>query len=133
MTFWLIRITDTPKRNPTAQRDYAHFQEEIVAHQSGLWDKDEDNRMQVGDWVGFIVGPASAAVVRVFRVAEELTVAERQPWWSESHRVAVRLVPGPAQGYDWNDWRASVGLSSKYWPRGTNVTRNVPSHVDLGQ
>lgn len=133
MTFWLIRITDNIKRNPAAQRDYERFEEEIADHRTGLWDKDEDNRMQVGDWVGFIVGPSSAAVVWIFRVAEELTVAERQPWWSVSHRVAVRLVPGPAEGYDWNDWRASVGLSSKYWPRGTNVTRNVPSYVDLGQ
>jgi hypothetical protein len=126
-TRWLVRISES---NKEARRDYAVMLDELETLGYGVWDKDAHNKIKMGDYIGFIVGPVDAAEVYIYRVSQELTCTDRKPYWTVSNRLAIQLVRALDASFEWDAWRTAVGLKSTYWPRGTNPTRAFPTYVN---
>jgi hypothetical protein len=118
---WLVRINS---KKSTSHFEY--FQKELRADGKGRWDKDALNRIQVGDRLGFIVGPVDDATVFVYAVLEEHPASWRHPFWDVKNREVILLGGEPLE-FPWNEWRREVGYATTFWPFGTMPARKVPA------
>ena len=102
-----------------------------------LWDADKDNRIQVGDWLGFILGNASDARVEIFQIHEIQSPSKRPPHWN-LHQYTSQGVQKDVKKRNvllfekrdpiyvsWNQWKKEVKYKSNYMPRGTIRSRNI--------
>ena len=104
-----------------------------------LWDKDSKNRIQVGDWIGFIVGQEENIVIELYLVESELDVSKRPKHWKKNKytdqvstslnifREVIQLKNQIILSYSWSDWKYHCNYKEKYMPRGTTKSKN-PFH-----
>ena len=146
----LIRISN--KKNP--RYDYHLFQLEIERNGFGLWDNDHYNSLEIGDIVGFILGPPDiekkAAIVVFFKITSIDNTLERYEHWSSvrpytanngkgsvKHRNVIKLekdenIPGELQ---WHKIReiTKLGKDCKHWmPRNSNTKIEKNILISLG-
>lgn len=132
--YYHVRIS--PKR-ANATTDFTHFMNEMEITKEAKWDKDHNGKMQIGDYIGFIVGNAGEELVYIFKIKSELPLDKRESWWSETayannsanstkHRVPILLTKDHefAKTWAWSDIKEKVGIAPNFpsWmPRGTQL------------
>jgi hypothetical protein len=142
-TYWHVRISPTKK---SVILDYREFVESVMTSGKGFWDNDTKNRIQSGDFLGFITGPTDGnEQIHIYKVIDGLTPEERLSHWKSdtpyttgngvnivSHRQVIvltndHLLP---KSYSWRKFRSETGLgkeNDRWMPRGTEkVNRTLP-------
>ena len=129
-TIYIVRIS-----HQNAFIDY-----EIMKNSSKkLWDKDSKNRINVGDWLGFIVGKENDIRIEIYFVESELDVSKRPNHWEKNKytdqvstslnifREVIQLKNQIILSYSWSEWKYHCNYKEKYMPRGTTKSKN-PFH-----
>jgi hypothetical protein len=132
--FFIVRING--KNNP--KYDYKFFLDAISVNTEAPWDKDWQNKIKVGDYLGFIVGEKGFETVHIVKVKSETV---REPHWKKhgpyvpgngtkhvKYRCGIILtnVHDLPKTYDWKIIKESVGLApacDSWMPRGTQVVK----------
>ena len=82
-----------------------------------LWDKDSNNRIQVGDWIGFIIGRGNDIKIELYHVQSELDTTKRPNHWKKNkytnqvstslniYREVIQLKNQLILSYMWCDWK----------------------------
>jgi len=136
-------ITRIGPSRETPLRDYANMK--ATPNHGGLftWDKDNRNKIQVGDVLGFILGSGNETYVEYFHIVKEDSVEHRDANWNSAtpyssnlqesvgHRSVIRMraLNNPKIRM-WGELKAYLGYSpncAKWIPRGTMVVRSIPS------
>lgn len=133
---FLVRISDR-RGALQAREDYANMVSELSdLSKPAIWDKDSNNKIKEGDWLGFILGPTHGATVELFKVESESPSINRSEEWSNTHhtdqitdsvrnREVITLSKDiPMIKKSWNSWKESVQYKEGYMPRGTTRVRN---------
>ena len=110
----------------------------MITTRSGIWDKDKDNKIKVGDYLGFITGPIGNELVYIFLVKNELPHEMRPRHWvsaaphtenngvtSVSNRGVIELTNEHSlpKTCEWSEIRRTTGLGKEcatWMPRGTS-------------
>jgi hypothetical protein len=121
--------------------DFRRFSESVSATGKGLWDRDHQNKIKEGDYLGFIVGTKNEEQIHIYQVDRICTADERPSHWASStpytqgngtkkvsHRQAIVLTNNHSiKTYDWRDFRRITGLGKNcpsWMPRGTQIVLN---------
>ena len=132
--YYHVRISPGRK---SVMSDFMKFQTEVTKTRTGIWDKDSQNKITVGDYLGFITGPVGDELIQIFKVERQGTKDERPAHWASStpytnnngtEIVSTRQViiltnkhPLP-KTYEWREFRKITGLGgdcTAWIPRGT--------------
>jgi hypothetical protein len=130
---YIVRISPSKK---IVVEDYKEMKKEIEIYSRGLWDKDHDNKMKVGDLLLFIIGEKNEELVEYFKIEKELSsLKSRHTHWksddsytsnckeSVKHRKVIRLVSINYPSTPWIDFKISLGYThikyNSWMPRGT--------------
>ena len=128
--------------------DFMYFQKEIITKREGVWDKDSDNTLSLGDYLGFITGPKDNAVVYIYKVTRIGTTEDRPSHWKNNaynanngtndvnHRTVIFLtnIHILPKTYEWNSFKKITGLAPNcpsWMPRGTQKVKNHPFSFSL--
>ena len=133
---WLVRISPKLK---IGKRDYNTLQKQIEQNQCPIWDKDSRNRIQVGNYLGFIVGDKGSESVIIHKVIRDGPVEERHVTWKTNtpyntgkqrvnHRETIYLSVNSIV-FSWRWWKQTVKYSPNcpsWVPQGTTRCRKNP-------
>jgi hypothetical protein len=128
--------------------DFMYFQKEIITNRQGTWDKDMDNTLSVGDYLGFITGPTDNAFVYIYKVIGAGTAEDRPSHWKNNayntnngtndvdNRIVIFLtdIHMLPKTYEWNSFKKISGLApncDSWMPRGTQKVKNHPFSFSL--
>ena len=127
---YIVRIS-----SPAAVNDYRIMIKRIEENGIAEWDSDKQNRISIGDWLGFILGDTHEAIVELFKVVDKKGTKHRPSHWNSkkytyqkvTEDVSKRQViyfseKGPE--ISWNLWKKKVNYSDIYMPRGTIKAKN---------
>jgi len=130
-----LYVTRISPATPTAVEDFTQFRKEIEMFGSGVWDKDKQNRMVLGDYWAVIVGEKKSEVVEIYRISADLKDIERPVHWRSSrnyntdngvhgvaHRHVIRLVKVIPFQIPWVIFKSMAKWSptcNTWMPRGT--------------
>lgn len=127
---YIVRIS-----SPSASNDYRIMIQRLEENGISEWDSDKQNRIEIGDWLGFILGDTHEARVELFKVVDKKGAKNRPDHWN-SHQYTYQKVnesvcnreviyfsqKGPE--ISWNLWKQKVNYSAIYMPRGTTKAKN---------
>ena len=129
---WLCRIGPTRK---DSCKDYDRFITQIDEAGEGMWDKDAQNKTNIGDKFGFIIGSKSNEQIDMYTVVDSKSEDERDSQWNSVCKYNELSAPEPktrkviilkkdsckyigGEGcvttgiVDWNIYRSIVGYNS---------------------
>lgn len=127
---FIVRIST---KNKCALKDYAIMKDKKNPH-AYKWDRDASERIQTGDWLGFILGEVNDAKVELFKV--DTIGGARPPHWKNTNytsqkqdklvclRDVVTFEKRESVHMEWNHWKKRVNYSDRYMPRGTISAKN---------
>tara|TARA_B100000900_G_scaffold353102_1_gene321047 strand:+ start:957 stop:1460 length:504 start_codon:yes stop_codon:yes gene_type:complete len=127
---YIVRIS-----SPAAVNDYRIMIKRIEENGIAEWDSDKQNRISIGDWLGFILGDTHEAIVELFKVVDKKGTKHRPSHWNskkytyqkvnedvQKRQVIYFSEKGPE--ISWNFWKKKVNYSEIYMPRGTIKAKN---------
>ena len=128
---YIVRISKR-KQAKKAQIDYIKFKNQIKEKKEAIWDKDSNNKIKVGNWFGFIVGPVGKEIVELYLVISEKSIEYRAEHWAKDEsytnqktniksmtREVIILKNQQPITKKWKEWKKKVKYNDKYTPRGT--------------
>lgn len=131
--YYHVRISNS--KNP--KNDFEKFKKELALNNEAPWDKDRNNKIKVGDKVGFITGPNGHEFVELFEVKSE---TERENHWvrgspyvrgngtnSVGHRNGIMLINFLPKTIEWKILKESIKFApgnTSWMPRGMCVVKN---------
>ena len=134
---WITRISPG---NKEAVKDFKRFEEELLLHGNGLWDKDSKNKMKLNDIWCTIIGTNGNQKVKVFKITKDLSHLPRPSHWKSTtpysennginpvnHRGIIRLESLDVEPIEWNYFKNNVGWNfpGNNMPRGTTRIKNT--------
>ena len=139
MSYYHVRINKTRKN---VYKDFVAFEKSMCEDGKAIWDKDSKNKMDTGDYIGFIVDDVdnTEKIIKIYKILA--CKEERDPNWnttepynadngtsSVGHRHVIVLANDPRipANTKWNDFRKCTGLGKdcKSWmPRGTQKVKD---------
>jgi hypothetical protein len=127
---YIVRIS-----SPSAVNDYRIMLKRLEENGIAEWDSDKQNRISVGDWLGFILGDTHKATVELFKIVDKKSCKHRPSHWNSKKYTYQKVVEdvnkrqviyfsekGPE--ISWNLWKKKVNYSEIYMPRGTIKAKN---------
>lgn len=136
--YWHVRINSS-RNQPNS--DFQKMMNEIISTRKALWDKDSNNRIQVGDYLGFITGPKNKELVYIYKVIEEFGPEKRHKHWASlkphtdgngktvvNYRdvIVITNMHTLPLHIEWDHFRRITGLGGncEHWmPRGTQIVK----------
>lgn len=136
--YYVVRINQAPKKSSTnVVRDFNYLLHELHVYGVGIWDKDVNNRIQTGDFIGFILDDGN---VHFYKIINEHPPTERHGHWNSNTPYTLDGVAEPNKRevivlttsghfvYSWARWKSEVGYKDNYIPRGTTRVK-VPKNI----
>ena len=130
---YIVRISDVS--SPAAANDYRIMLKRLKSDGLAEWDSDKKNRIRVGDWLGFIIGPIRNENVILFKVVDRKGSEHRPKHWNTGKYTAQKVQEnvcnreviyfsekGPE--LSWKVWKKTVGYKEGYTPQGTTKANN---------
>ncbi len=127
-TIYIVRIS-----HKNAIYDYNIMKQQQIK----VWDKDSKNRIQVGDWLGFIVNDDyGEPLVELYYIERQMDSSKRPSHWKDdkytdqkingynNRRSVIVFKNQPEIKYHWDDWKKAVAYSPNYMPRGNTKSKN---------
>ena len=142
-----IFVTRISPTNTESIKDFARFEEEMLLHGNGLWDKDSKNKMKLGDYWIVLVGNVSDIEIKYFRITADLSHLPRPSHWKSNgpynksngtntvgHRGLIRLEPVlMMENLSWEEFKklAEWNFKKNQMPRATTRIKNKQNLLDI--
>ena len=81
---YIVRIS-----SPSAVNDYRIMIKRLEENGSAEWDSDKQNRISIGDWLGFILGDTHEAIVELFKVVDKKDAKHRPNHWNNKKTKCI--------------------------------------------
>lgn len=135
--YYVVRINQKPQRKTmNIVKDFNYLLNELKQFGTGKWDKDTHNRIQVGDFIGFILDDG---LVHFYKIIDEDKNGNRHSHWhsdvpynqttnasSPSHRDVIVLTSQGHFTHPWESLKKDAGYKDNYMPRGTTKVKFDP-------
>ena len=142
-----VFVTRISPTNTESIKDFERFEEEILLHGNGLWDKDSKNKMKLGDYWIVLVGKSPDIQLKYFRITADLSHLPRPSHWkclqpyntsngtnSVCHRGLIRLEPVfMIESLSWDQFKKLVvwNFTGNNMPRGTTRIKKKNAILDM--